>query len=785
MSSIGQSDEDTFAQNHGQQRRGPPSTKSKRSYADSTTSKPDTSGDPRSGHSPGLFNANLDNGRWVAGGDDFCNTPTGKGNCWQECAKLIADFDLNMCQNWGGEVDTLLVFAGLFSAILSAFVVEAFKWLMAGPDDRSADYLRQMVALMSNSSVSAVETTINSPSLPDNVVAHVNAYWFGGLTLSLSSALIGIVCKQWLREYLRDTNRSHETNLAVRQIKYHGLTAWHVGTIIAVVPILLQISLFLFLAGVIELLWYLHRMVAMLVSGLGMLIVLFFVSTTILPGLQYLFYHGSQRLHMVSQLPFKSPQAWLFLRSVVCLANLVARLQNYLAILFGWKSAGSSAFVPPYPSHTAWTELDLDWREYHDVAAKWDRKPTALGLCFGYLELNFEHHLLRSWVWNCLWNLRQYVVDAKYVLQCVRGTPADSAVEPSLPQDALARNVLPVLDPRGASTISSELVMHILLTTSDRPQMVGKACVEHIVRVFNGLLIRNVREMPMTVYGSMQETLLDLPDEPMSVEMRGQLFFVARDILRMSQHAEQECGPALNLVSTIISHLSTSELHMGEAPLSLDLSAEIAAWLAHYPEPSKNQWRDYKARVMWAGQTAITLVQHLSLCHSRRGDEEPLGWHPHFPAVRDLVRLVDEKLSSIPRGVLPVWSPGKFNEEDFRMMKDMLDPPGPLSSTRIDDARESVPRAEEPASGFVSSLGKQKTDELLRRAVTRVKRDTCDTLVEGYTVTDGDTSTSDADESVDFSLRRDRTGVTQQAEWIETRTGQPQPLGAASSSTIE
>ncbi|KAL1718373.1 hypothetical protein EV715DRAFT_168287, partial [Schizophyllum commune] len=148
-----------------------------------------------------------------------------------------------------------------------------------------------------------------------SVAIRLNAYWFLSLILALSSAVVGILCKQWLRRYERDLSRTRDVPeaLGVRQMKYEGIIEWKVGAIVSSVPILLLCALVLFLVGIVELLLQLHRSIAVPAAIAVGAIVLFMLATTLLPLIQYAT-RAFSSWSLSPQCPFKSPQSWLFLR---------------------------------------------------------------------------------------------------------------------------------------------------------------------------------------------------------------------------------------------------------------------------------------------------------------------------------------------------------------------------------------------------------------------------------------------------------------------------------------
>ncbi|TRM59211.1 hypothetical protein BD626DRAFT_608574, partial [Schizophyllum amplum] len=637
--------------------------------------------------------------RWRVGDRDFINKPAGESTAWQECYKLVDKHDTTMCQVFKEEVDTLMVFAGLFSGVLTAFIIESYKWLMEEPDDLTADYLRQILAVLSNTTIPSVRPYSSRPSLPDNVVTLINGLWFCSLTLSLSSAFIGIVSKQWLREYLRDAGQSHRTNLAVRQVKYQGLTRWYVGAIIAMIPLLLQAALFLFLVGIVYLLWHIQPVVAAIISVLGIFIVSFFIATTILPAVQFILEQtGHLHLPTTCQFPYKSAQSWLFLRMSLLVLNFVAWVYHtvYKGFWYG------EVFLAPFQTYPSWSQLDLDWTDRRDVHAAWDHKPTSVGLCLGFMELNFEHHLLRDWLWNCLWDMRDNAINAKYVLQCARGTHKTKANFPHPEHDTLAYRVLtfPHLNPRIVARATTELAAHALLPPS------VEASVEHIIRMYNTLVHSGSEEVPPEIFDELRTTLQDT---------RLQLFHVAQNILRRSQHTEETFTPALDLIITIVTHLSHGEVKDAYAfsarELSLDISTDIIDWLERYPNPSSN-WENYKSRVVWSAHMVVLLARRLA-SFKQVDTAFATSWHPRLPSIYAFAKFVNDKTRLIPADTLPTWKPEKSSMEEFAKVKVALEVACGAAGSESDgesarDSKITPPRPPIPRRRRVPSVASMK-----------------------------------------------------------------------------
>ena len=197
----------------------------------------------------------------------------------------------------------------MFSAIVTAFLIESYRWLSENPGDTTVKLLSEISAkLDGNSPARRLEeplslATDDQPfSAPLSAVI-INSLWFASLVAALSSAFIGILVKQWLREYMRPLSTTPIDALSLRQLRYQALKDWGVVDVISFLPLLLQLSLALFLAGLLYLLWTLHDVVAGVLTVVIIIVFVFYTATTVLPAFQQ------------STCPYKSPQSWLFLRT--------------------------------------------------------------------------------------------------------------------------------------------------------------------------------------------------------------------------------------------------------------------------------------------------------------------------------------------------------------------------------------------------------------------------------------------------------------------------------------
>ena len=89
--------------------------------------------------------------------------------------------------------------------------------------------------------------------------------------------------KQWLYEASQGLSGASRETARLRQYRLNNLIKWKVGTIVHVPSVLLQVALFLFLAGLLILLWTIHEAVAAVITTLVGALFVFVVAVTILP----------------------------------------------------------------------------------------------------------------------------------------------------------------------------------------------------------------------------------------------------------------------------------------------------------------------------------------------------------------------------------------------------------------------------------------------------------------------------------------------------------------------
>ncbi|KAJ7921697.1 hypothetical protein B0H13DRAFT_2414875 [Mycena leptocephala] len=171
---------------------------------------------------------------------------------WTSYMKLADEHDKEFQQKYSTDLDTALIFAGLFSAVSSAFIIQIQP----------------------------------QPTLPFSVnTVAVLSLLYISLFTTLLAALLAVLGKQWIMYYQAAGSRGTiEERGLERQRKLDGLHKWKFDAVLQMFPMLLQLALLLFASAISVYLWPIHRSIATIVLALtlvGFVSYIFLLASTI------------------------------------------------------------------------------------------------------------------------------------------------------------------------------------------------------------------------------------------------------------------------------------------------------------------------------------------------------------------------------------------------------------------------------------------------------------------------------------------------------------------------
>ncbi|PVF97650.1 hypothetical protein CPB86DRAFT_672260, partial [Serendipita vermifera] len=178
--------------------------------------------------------------------------------------------DRDMLKQWDNELSTLLIFAALFSAILTAFLIAILPELEEDKLESIQSILVTISNQMRNTSTPAYEAEAFTI---DPWVIRVNCLFYASLGSSLFAALASVLALQWIREYDRGFSDIlfPRSKALRRHSRLEGIQSWHMIEIISCLPLFLHLAFLLFLGGLVEWIRHLNLTIAgILIAFLGL-----------------------------------------------------------------------------------------------------------------------------------------------------------------------------------------------------------------------------------------------------------------------------------------------------------------------------------------------------------------------------------------------------------------------------------------------------------------------------------------------------------------------------------
>ncbi|KAH9830207.1 uncharacterized protein C8Q71DRAFT_717173 [Rhodofomes roseus] len=188
-------------------------------------------------------------------------------DAWAKLADEVWTYENDRVKRWRSETSTLLIFAGLLSAVIAAFVSQYYAVLAPRPNFNTAILERisaQLDSMTTDSFVAIADSSgsaLTAGSLADSSLTGlpsppaaprwIATLWFMSLVISLGVASVALAVNQWLNFRAEPAEfRSTAEKLWTWHLRRDALNKRKVELIVSLLPCLLQVALVFFLIGI-------------------------------------------------------------------------------------------------------------------------------------------------------------------------------------------------------------------------------------------------------------------------------------------------------------------------------------------------------------------------------------------------------------------------------------------------------------------------------------------------------------------------------------------------------
>ncbi|KAG8946494.1 hypothetical protein FRC04_011670 [Tulasnella sp. 424] len=196
------------------------------------------------------------------------------GGKFYRCYDDLADeIDDDMVTGLKEQLEGLLIFAGLFAGINTAFLALTLPMLSADSSDDTNALLAQNNALLTqlvtgrNDSVPTMSPLPSAGFSPARDIFIINALFALSLAFAIISSFLAVLGRQWLVYYRKRSGGGPDKQRWEQLKRFLGAERWRLQTILDdVLPSLLQIGLIIFCVSLIIYLRYLSPTIAIIVG---------------------------------------------------------------------------------------------------------------------------------------------------------------------------------------------------------------------------------------------------------------------------------------------------------------------------------------------------------------------------------------------------------------------------------------------------------------------------------------------------------------------------------------
>ncbi|KAJ7124540.1 hypothetical protein C8R44DRAFT_735007 [Mycena epipterygia] len=203
---------------------------------------------------------------------------------WSVYISQAERYDKALVAGWRADMKGILIFAGLFSGSLTAFIIESYPTLTPDSGDTMVLLLTQISRQLNTSATGIVPAT-PLEFTPTTSALVCNGLWFTSLGLSLASAVIATLVEQWARDYLNkaDMRPAPIERARICSYLYSGLKRFRMHAVVDLIPLLLHMSLLLFFAGLVAFLHPINRAMMLVAASLLGIVAVVYAALTVMP----------------------------------------------------------------------------------------------------------------------------------------------------------------------------------------------------------------------------------------------------------------------------------------------------------------------------------------------------------------------------------------------------------------------------------------------------------------------------------------------------------------------
>ncbi|KAG8902029.1 hypothetical protein FRC00_002731 [Tulasnella sp. 408] len=168
------------------------------------------------------------------------------GHFYRYYDAIADEIDDDMVKSLKAQLDGILIYAGLFAGVNSAFLALTLPEMSADPADDTNALLLQLVT-RGNGNITSADDLPSASFSPPSGIFPINILFSLSLTLALLAAFLAVLGQQWLVYYRKQSGGGAEAQRWEQLRRYLGAKRWRLEAMLDdILPSLLQLGLVIF-----------------------------------------------------------------------------------------------------------------------------------------------------------------------------------------------------------------------------------------------------------------------------------------------------------------------------------------------------------------------------------------------------------------------------------------------------------------------------------------------------------------------------------------------------------
>ncbi|KIO33011.1 hypothetical protein M407DRAFT_65993, partial [Tulasnella calospora MUT 4182] len=170
---------------------------------------------------------------------------------WKRYDTIADSYDNRITKHLNENLDVLLIYAGLFSGINTAFIGMVMPPLTPDSTAETNALLRLLISGADTAALAAYDQQ-NQNFTPEFSAVAINCLFYVSLSFSSFAAVCAMMCKEWLHSLDRTGQTGAiEDQGRIRQRKFDGARKWQLEMIMDFLPTIILASITLFSVGIV------------------------------------------------------------------------------------------------------------------------------------------------------------------------------------------------------------------------------------------------------------------------------------------------------------------------------------------------------------------------------------------------------------------------------------------------------------------------------------------------------------------------------------------------------